>query len=77
MHKAKIHLEQEVSLNDIFFGKDDCLHDLSAVLFILHKNITECIQDISIQRQSVNPNLEDIDAPLHSALSLIEKVRGF
>lgn len=77
MSRAKVKINTELPFNEIFFGKGDDLYDLSGLLAIIHSTVTDCLQDISIQRQSENPNLEDIDSPLHGVLNLIEKVRGF
>ncbi len=75
--KAKVKINAELSFDEIVLGKEDDLYNLSGLLGIIHSKVTDCLQDISIQRQSENPKLEDIDSPLHSVLNLIEKVRGY
>ena len=77
MSRAKVKINTELPFNEIFFGKGDDLYDLSELLAIIHSKATDCLQNISIQRQSENPNLEDIDSPLHGILNLIEKVRSY
>jgi hypothetical protein len=70
--KAIINVEQELYLSDIMIGEKS----ISVILSDLHKKISRCVMDISIESQSDNPNYTDIDSPLHSALSEIEKLLG-
>jgi hypothetical protein len=77
MERAKVEINTELPFNEIFLGKGDDFYNLLGLLSMIHRKVSDCLQDISIQRQSENPNLEDIDSPLHGVLNLIEKVRGF
>lgn len=75
--KAKVKINTELNFDDIIFGKDDDIYNLSGLLAIIHSKVTDCIQDISIQRQSEYHNLDDIDVQLYSILNLIEKIQGY
>lgn len=70
---AKVTITKEVSFNEIAIGD----YTLSEVLNIIHSKTTECLQNISIERQKENPDYTDIDSPLCGVLNLIEQVRGF
>ena len=71
--KARVELTKEISFDKIWIGDIT----LSEMFAMIHSDATACIQNISIERQSNNPNYEDIDSPIYSILNLIEQTRGY
>lgn len=71
MSRAKIKTEIKVSFNEIKIGD----YTLSDILYEIRKNAHDCLEDISIERQKINPNLEDIDVGLHRILNLLDEIQ--
>lgn len=65
---AEIAINTKVEISEIKIG-DRTLDDL---LSLIEDNIRTVITDISFQSQKDCPNYEDIDAPLHEILNILE-----
>ena len=70
---AKVTMTKYLNLDEIQIGE----YTLSDILDLIHKETTECLQNISIERQKDIQDFTDIDSPLHYVLNLIEEVRGY
>lgn len=70
MSKAKIiiPIETEVDTDVIQIGN----RTLTKLLSLIENNVRTCISDLSIQSQTDFPTYEDIDAPLHEILNILE-----
>jgi len=52
-------------------------YNLSNIISEIYNSTLSCVQKISIERQSDNPDLEYIDVDLYRILDLIEKIRRY
>jgi len=60
-----------VTPNDVKIGE----YTLSEIISGIYDRTLICVQNISIERQSPVPNLDDIDVDLYSILNLIEEIQ--
>jgi len=68
MTTATITINAKVDTNEIKLGNQS----LTDLLSLIEDNVRTCISDLSIQAQKDFPNYEDIDAPLHEILNILE-----
>lgn len=72
---AKIKMNTEINCNNIIINNGEKDYTLTGLLSEIESNLRLFLVDISTERQSDTPNLDDIDAPIHSVLNLIEKLK--
>jgi len=65
---AKIAINTEVEISEIKIGG----RSLADLLSLIEDNARTVVSDLSIQSQKDCPNYEDIDAPLHEILNILE-----
>jgi len=70
--RAKVKMSADMYFHEVKIGDTD----LQSILIEIHQKVQQVVMGISIENQSENPNYEDIDAPLHGVLNLIEKLNN-